>query len=337
MKGESVMTKKIFTMAIALFLTTTILCGCGKEPTLLVDTGITNDIQYENTDFWNKPNELRLVIDYKANTLDTKQPEFEPAGDEITIPSSALSTISKLKAGIKKYFIDNYGIDLSEKLAKQKLKVFSTLTADNGSTTMGYVDTENRNILNLNGVLFSNEYSYLLENTFTHETLHQMGIINQNDGILTEGMTDAFTDLVLCSMGRESVTTPYYFDARTLCYQLIAVDKELPHLYFETKGFSLIKRITEKLEGIPQTLEPSKNIGQKLKDITAVLYTYELGTVASGNDPVYYAYDAQDIVRSYLQTFNPSEEQISYIRHHYLVPDYESYQFKQSANGYEQI
>jgi hypothetical protein len=333
--------KKFYAMVLTLFLMlTSILCGCGKhEAKLLEDSGATNNITYADCSFWHQPNQLRLVINYNANVVDNGEPQYTDTTGEIKVPTSAKSKILDLKSGIIAFFKEHYNIDVSEKLAKQKVRFFETLSARDGSMVMGYVDVSNRNILNLNGLLLT-EYSNLLETTFVHETIHQLGVSNSHDGLLMEGVTDAFADLILCSMGRTAELTPYYYDARILAYQIIKVDKELVHLYFEgDKSVSLSKRISERLSTVPQELEPTKNPGAKLVDMVSVLNSYAHGNVASSNDPLYYQYDAQDIVRAYIQTFDPSDEEIDYVRKHYLLYPYEELKFKEreDGGGYEQI
>ena len=53
-----------------------------------------------------------------------------------------------------------------------------------------------------------------------------------------------------------------------------------------------------------------------------------------GINPYYIAFQAQEIVRSYCQTFNPSNDSIDYIREHYLVEAYEETLIEYNGDAY---
>ena len=323
------------TRIVALFLILAFVFGSIPVEAITCDfgdTGITNYLQYSNYDFWNKNNELGLVTNYSITSIDNKEENFTKLGKK-KLPKKYRKSVEILKEGIKSFFIDFYGIDLSSKLEEQDIKIYSS-DIDEVGTVMGYVVADYPNTLNLNNLIITDEYDYLFNNTYVHETLHQLGIRNTEDAMLMEGITDAYTDLILGYINEKSYTTDLYFEARTLAYQIIRVDDELPHLFFETENFSLSERISQKLSDVKCTLEKETNPGNKLVDILDLLYTYNMGYIASNTDPYYYAYDAQDIVRAYYQTFEPLEGDIDYIRSHYLVEEYESISFKKDGNGY---
>ena len=319
--------KTYFTLFMVLVLS---LSGCSTSSSF-IDTGCTFENPYTDYSYWEQDNQLKLITNYSISSLGDTAPEITEIGTE-TLSNKDSRTIKKLQEGIISYFSENYDIDLTEKISKQEVKIFSS-NLDSG-ITMGYVDPEHQNILNLNEILFTKEYYHLFENTYVHETLHQLGIINTNELLLTEGITDAYTDLIMCYLGKESYPTEYYFEARTLAYQIIAVDKDLPHLYFETDDFSLADRISEKLCLVPQNFVKRDTLGKTLYELLSILFSNNVGVLVSENPPYVYAYDSQEIVRSYCQTFNPSEETIDYIRNHYLLEDFESLIIIQKDSGY---
>lgn len=321
-------TRKFIAIWIALMLIT--LCGCSSATN--IDTGSTNDDTYSNYSFWEQENQLRLVTDFSYEEVEGDKLDGISGIGDIEITENDQKHINELKNGIIEFFKEFYSLDLSQQLSKQKIKIYSSNLEE--STTMGYVDDDYPNILNLNELIFT-DYVGLFENTYVHESLHQLGIRNiDSDQMLIEGLTDAYTDLILTHMGKKSVSTPLYFESRTLAYQLISVDKELPHLFFETKGFSLANRIDEKLKDVERIHHKVKSPGKYLAKLSTVLYSNNIGIMESRTDPYFYAYDAQEIVRAYCQAFNPSHEQIDYIRHHYLIDGYEELEFVKDGDNY---
>lgn len=326
------MKTRITALLIALFTIIT-ASGCSSNNSKNIDTGSTFNKKYNDYMYWSQTNQLRVVANHTVIQESTFENKYTQT-DIQDVPEKEAKTIEVLKDGIISFFKEFYEIDLTYKITKQEVKVF-TSTAHNDSMTMGYVDPEVPNVLNLNQLLFTNEYKPIFENTYIHEALHQLGFIDKNAVILTEGFTDAFTDMILCYIGRDSYTTSIYFDARTLAYQIICVDRDIPHLYLETENFSITKRISERLSDIEEVFEKNANVGKKLELYVQLLYSDRIGDIISGGDNLFfYAYDAQEIVRSYCQTFEPSNEQIDYIRNHYLLEDFEEINVIPGNGGY---
>lgn len=322
------MKTRIIAIWIIIALMLSAICGC----TATIDTGTTNDKHYKNYHFWEQDNQLRLVTHFSVSSEieDNFQNEISGVGEK-ELTEKEMKRIKKLQVGIIKFFQKYYGINLEEKISHQKIRIFDS--QQSGSMTMGYVYDKEPDVLNLNSLLFG-EYSDLFSNTYIHETLHQLGLRNADkDGMLVEGLADAYTDIILTEMGKRSYTTESYFEARTLAYQLIAVDEELPHLFFEKDNFSLSERITERLRDVPKVHRKVKKPGEELVNILQLLFSNNQGMLVCNTDPYFYAYDAQDLVRSYCQTFNPSHEKIDYIRSHYLIDDYESLEFEKDDRG----
>lgn len=315
------MKKNFFALLMVVMMVLT-LTGCSTANNRVTDNGYTNPSSFENYDFWEKENELRIDTSFTLHNSISSEDNFENIPGK-KLPAKYEKTVKKLKNGIIKFFAENYSIDVSEKLNKQIVKVFKTDININ-STTMGYVDSNNPNILNLNELILTEEYSYLFNNTYVHESLHQLGIKNVEEKMLMEGITDAFTDLILCYLGEKSFPTPNYYEARQLAYQIIKVDKEFPKLYFENENFSLSKRITEKLKDVKRTNLECKTPGKNLIGLLSILYSNNLGVLQCNTDPYWYAHDAQAIVYAYCKECNPDQKSIDYIRAHYLVADFEN-------------
>ena len=222
------MKTRLLGLFLVLFVVVISCTGCTSK---ISDTGTTSDIKFKGYDFWEKPNQLRIIITPSIDSIQSDGTEGMTVGTK-TLPANKASIVKELQKGIIAFFKERYNVDVTEKISRQEIRVFSPdLTNYMTGIAFGYVDPSYPDILNLNELLFIDDsYKDLFENTYVHETLHQIGIRNPGEPMLTEGITDAYTDMILCYIGHEkvSVTTPFYFEARTLAYQIIAVDNELP-------------------------------------------------------------------------------------------------------------
>ena len=110
-------TRKLFVVMVTVVLLVVMLTGCADvEATKLpYDTGITNDWEYNNTDFWVAENNIRLVTDIKVEIGDVIEPEFS-AQQFVKMPKKNAKTIEKLKTGMISFFQERYKIDISEKI-----------------------------------------------------------------------------------------------------------------------------------------------------------------------------------------------------------------------------
>lgn len=309
--------------------TTTTNSSIGNSQTATIvsvptDQGKTNEVQYANYNFWSNPISIKLLSDFTLNTI--YEDDINTNSNYLqTFPGEAIQKIKILQDGMIAFFKSNYNVDITKRIQSQRFRVFKYNEKNIDITTLGFVDTENRRFINFNEKLFTDEFYYLFSQTYVHEAIHQLGISNNSDGYLMEGITDALTDMVLTSMGLEFSGTNAYFESRTLAYQLLAVDKKIPILYFTDDNFSLIERISERLNGYSKPIVWCDDVGIKLRDLLSIIYSWHAGVIDSKTDLFPYVFDAQEIVRCYCQSFNPSNDVISYIRSHYLIEDYETF------------
>lgn len=316
---------KIVSIILTIIVLTATFTGCSSSS--LDSSNATNTVIYSDYSFWHSENQLRITLPVNFSHIESNS---LPTGiGELTLSNKYLKKVEKLKLAIINYFQEVYNIDVSEKLNKQELRAFSA-SEFMGDLTMGYVDPTNQNILNLNIELF-NDYKKYFNNTYVHETLHQLGFLSEDSTMITEGIVDALTDLILCKANIQSSPTDTYFDVRILGYQIIATDTYIAEFYLNNSNTKMAHRITTALKEVKRTYKKVRNIGKRLEDLCTGL-TYGIsGTV----DPYFVAFEAQEIVRAYCQTFNPSTETIDYIRSHYLIEDYESVTIVPDGNGFQ--
>lgn len=325
-------TRRLFIAILVTLFCIIFLTGCNGKATELYDTGITNQEEYENYDAWENDNEIRLVLGVSV----IGEEEFDDSGIEtqrsFEVPDKYVKKIQNLREGIISFFNERYQIDVSEEIGKQEIAIFNSYEAN--AETFGYVDPENQNILNLNQKVFK-EDSDKFESTYIHETLHQIGFISITPTLIDEGITDALTDMICCYLDIEPVMTEYYFETRTVAYQLLKADPGIVSAYLEETDFSIIDRINDKLENVPQVYEQTDNLGEFLNYMLRLMYNLTTGNVFDyGFDPYLFAFQAQEIVKAYCQECKPDAETIDYIRAHYLTIDNEFIAVKEDEDGY---
>lgn len=327
------MKKTLSILLVVLFLLS-LLVGCASTSSNIIrtDSGITNNNEYSDYNYWNKPHSIRLVVN-----ITTKAVEYE-GEDQITqyeysrLPRNKEKIIAFLQEGLISFFQETYDIDISSKLKAQEIRMFSSSGASEG--IMGFVDLENANVLNLNDRLLS-DFAFAFETTYVHETIHQIGFRGEKMLLTVEGITDALTDMALCYMGIEPELTEYYSEARSIGYQLLAADPEIVHCYIYNNNFNILQRIDDRLDGFSQEFRRSGHLGNLLENRLEILYGISNNTVwGYSTDPLAFAFEAQEIVFSYCQTTNPSNETIDYIRSHYLVTNYEYIHVIEDSGGY---
>lgn len=326
-------TRKMFAVVLAVIYFIIALTGCASAPAVTAyDTGVTNELEYSNYEFWEKNNTVRLVVDITMHTEENVERGFSEA-KYAELSKSNAKTIEMLKEGMICFFQERYNIDISEKLANQEVRIFSSTGIDEG--VMGYVELgKEDNVLNLNQRLFE-DYSDAFETSYVHETLHQIGFQGEEYLQIVEGITDALADMIMCYIGIEPVLTQNYYECRTIGYQLLAADPEIVSCYLEDDDFDILERINEKLKDVKQPFRQAGHFGKLLENRLQILFGIETRTVwGFSTDPYLFAYEVQEIVKAYCQEFNPDAETIDYIRNHYLVLDYESMSFVQEGEGY---
>ena len=325
-------TRKIFILAFLLGMLSCILCGCADTDgtaTPIKDNGVTNTEVYDNYNAWRRNNQIRLFINISNEMVEGNLDSEVSKIGELELPKSKQKKIDELREGMISYFLEEYKIDISEKLEKQEVAIYTSTGSSEG--VMGYVDIDNPNVLNLNQKLLK-EYSELFETTYVHESLHQIGFHAKKPQYIDEGITDALTDMIFCFMGKEPVLTEYYSDSRCLAYQLLAADPEIVSCYLENDNFEIIERVNQKLKNVPQTLRKVDSLGKRLEDVLSVLYSIKHGAIYP-IDEYCFALEAQEIVKAYCQECNPDDDVIDYIREHYIVLDYEDISISQNFDG----
>ena len=310
--------RKMVTLCLTLILVITSLSGCSSAVT---DSGFINTDVYENTDYW-KEDSINVITNLKTVTENL---EDENAENQQFSKLSAKQEkkVEKLKKCICNYFIEKYGIDFSTKLKKQEVSFFSTRALGNG-VVMGYVDVDNPNELHLN-ILLNKDCKDKFENTYVHETLHQLGFMDKSGKMtyVVEGIVDAYTDLILIENNIKSKVTGIYFETRQLGYQIIAADKNLPKLFVEKKAVS--EYFDNELSSYKQNYAKHNKLAEYLNTLLQALIAINSGTTSSSSqsNAYFYAFDAQSIVQRFCQSQNCDNDTIEYIRKHYLLEDFE--------------
>ena len=200
--------RKMVRLCLTLILAIISLSGCSSSSGV-TDSGFINTDVYEDTDYW-KEDSINVITNLKTVTENL---EDENAENQQFSKLSAKQEkkVEKLKKCICNYFIEKYGIDFSTKLKKQEVSFFSTRALGNG-VVMGYVDVDNPNELHLN-ILLNKDCKDKFENTYVHETLHQLGFMDKSGKMtyVVEGIVDAYTDLILIENNIKSKVTGIYF------------------------------------------------------------------------------------------------------------------------------
>jgi len=316
-------TRKTISIILSVIFALGLLTGCNSPVNSNSETKTT---AYSDYSFWEKENTLRITLPI---TMDSgENAEIINGIGTLELSSKYLKRVDKLKQSMISYFSENYNIDISQKLRNQKLKAFNANDV-NGSMTMGYVDPNQPEYLNLNNMLF-NEYKDYFDNTYVHESLHQIGFISEDSTMITEGIVDALTDLILTNANISSFPTENYSDVRTLGYQILAADKGIVEFYLETDNPSMVNRITEKLKDAKKLCEDVEP-GIRLECLATGLTQ----GISATFDIWYVAFEVQEITRAYCQSFKPDKETIDYIRSYYLVEDYENVGIRTNDEAYE--
>ena len=324
-------TQSMFKMLLVNFLCVLLLCGCSNGKGLY-DNGVTNEQGYEDYQAWEKANEIRLILGISIEGMIEEDHSDIITEKSFDIPNKYDKKIEELREGIISFFNERYHIDVSELIGKQQIAIYTADGINEG--VFGYVEPTNQHILNLNRKIFKEE-SDKFETTYIHETLHQIGFFSKTVSMLDEGITDALTDMICCYMGKSAVSTEYYFESRTLAYQMLKADPEIVKAYLTEEDFCIRERINEKLKDVPQVYEKTDNLGVFLDHMIKALYDLNTGIVFDyGYDPYIFAFQAQEIVKAYCQECNPDTATINYIRAHYLTIDCETVTVKEDSNGY---
>ncbi len=315
------MKKNFFlTFLVALLLITNMMSISACTSTVTDNGFINTDDTYEDISYWETDN-LDLVTNISIKYVDNDS-SFNPTITDLRLSNDQSKKVTVLKKAIHNYFLENYGIDFSEKLKLQKIDFFKNYDIED-NMLLGYVDSDDANKLHLSELLNTQEYMYQFEYTYVHESLHQLGFYDNSGQLhyLIEGIVDAYTDLILVSNGFESNPTDIYFEARQLGYQMISSDRELATVF--VNNLSLQKHINDSLVYYKQNFLKKNNLAQYLEQLIDVFVVINAG-MAYSDDLSFFAFDAQMIVQRFCQSQNCDEAQIEYIRKHYIVKNFEN-------------
>lgn len=177
--------KGVFTMKrtysiIALLLTLIFtLSACGSNSSIgTADQGVVNDTEYNNYSFWMEENQIRILLQMDVH-IEEIPDELATSvkNTPVDLTKRQMATIEKLKAGIEDYFSEVYGLDVSEKLSQQEVRGYEPEDEASQAVqeTLGYVDVNDPNVLNLHTSILTGDQKDLFETVYVHETLHQIG------------------------------------------------------------------------------------------------------------------------------------------------------------------
>lgn len=290
-------------------------------------------INYQNKQyaFW-KTNELRITTEFNvindaekaATVLDQETKDEQEASAKVT------KKVMSFKPGIAKFFKAKYDSDVSGKLDKlKKVYIFSS-DKYKGQNLYGYIDNESDTI-HLNKDILSSQL--LLQSIFTHETMHYLGIRpaknSKNEGeYFIEGMADALADDCMSYQKKKFHNSDYYAVAMNLCKQVNIVNPEIVKNAVTKDDYNIMSDFDVRLKNVKQSCRKISGISENLENCVRTM-----NQDVSEMDVFFLALQAQDIITSYLKTFNPEKEQIEKIRKFYVVENYEDIVLKKAANG----
>lgn len=241
-----------------------------------------------------------------------------------------MKQVDEIKSDIKKFFIENYSVDVSEKI--DKLDIVYTYSSDEfkGQKLAGFVDSEGKTV-NISQEILTDEIK--LNTVITHEMMHYIGIKpvnNSNAGMYCiEGLADSLAEECLEYSNKKFLGTPYYENARRLWNQIKVVDKEIIRNAVSKDNYDIMSNFDKRLKNVKCTFKKVPNISDNLEN--------SINTVNQTNDEAeifYLQLQSQDIVISYIKTFNPDKNQIKKIRENYLFEDYEEIVVKEKNGQY---
>ena len=298
---------------------------------LIIGVGIKyyNEKQYA---FWEK-NELRITTDFDVVTDDEKAATAlnQDIKNEKEADKKVLKKLKDLKAGMNQFFANKYKVDMSKKLDKLK-KVYIYSSDDyNGQTLYGYVDNK-ENKVHLNEKALKDDV--LLQSVFTHEVMHYLGIApvkNTESGMyFIEGLADMLAEECFSFQNKKFQNSPYYEVSMNLWKQIKVVDTNIIKEALTKENYDIMSKFDERLKKIKPTFKKVKSISDTLENSIKTATQY----VNSSNQENFLTIQAQDIVISYIKTFEPSRKQINAIRKHYVLDNYENIEIKKIGDKY---
>ncbi len=272
--------------------------------------------------FWEQK-EVRLIINAKLEEAKDDEPTKE---SDYQISQELNAALNDLKGGISEFFKFEYDIDVSKKLEKMAIRVFSQKVSGDGFTG-GYTE-KGKSYININECIFTDYPEYIIS-SYLHETMHYIGFISENQTMIDDGMAEYMAAKVASFIGITYLPSECYSYYTLIAEQLCAVNEEyLVKAYLTKKDFDVCEHIEETLKNVNQSCLKVDSIGDHLN-----LMVETLGK-DYGNYSYGMAFEAQEIVACYCRQFSPSKEQIEKIRSSYFVEDFEEVKIKEVEGGY---
>lgn len=316
------MNNKIRILAIIMMLT--LLTACGKTNAVKESVVEENAVTY-NDEYWKQENQMRLPL--KVNTGKAKD-ETVYTESTYEIPDEQIASFKELNICISNFFQEKYGIDVSERLDKEEVKVFNTPIKN---SFIGGYTKKGESCINLNELLFTDEnFKVLLNSSYLHETMHYLGIISSlYQGGIDEGIAEHLAIQVAKYAGITYVPTESYFWYKMVADQLCVVnEKEIVQGYLTNEKFDIYTHISKAVRNVKQQYRKVKDPGKLLYNLLPAL-----GNDTYGAKGYWMAFMAQDIINAYCKTFKPNEEEIEQMRKFYIVSDIETAEIIETDDG----
>ena len=268
--------------------------------------------------FWEAENQLRILGPYCSNEQHSEGDNVFNSERKIVgvVSEEDLQELQQIMNGMKKFFAEEYDVDISTKIDELPTIRTFTMEAKDGIILDGYYEPS-LNQLALRKEVLNDKVAR--NAVFVHEMLHYLGFSQQNCGIFLEGLTDALSVKCQEYLGLEVYQSNAYDLSRKLGFQILEVDKELVKKAFTEPDFDIYSRINERLANVKQPITQidAKDIAPNLDWCVSCIF------FSPYQDTTSLQFQAQEIVACYLKTFEPTEAQIEVIRQNYIVADYE--------------
>ena len=275
----------------------------------------SSDVEVENFDFWHENNILVLTkVDVEA---DSNQPSIENEISKLKAVdyqknSKDEMTFGRLIYGINSFFLNNYNIDVAEKMSQMDIAPFEAETNITGYTIPG------ESKIHLNSSLLGNgEEKEFLEETFLHESMHYLR--GAEGSSLEEGLAEYMAQKCAEYIGIEYTPSEEYAAHCRIVETLFTANPDLEKELFSSPDFTLEEEVTSKTCDFPQIYQSVEDCGQFL-NVSADFLNLSHQEM---DEEMLLNFTVQEILTAYAKSFEPSEEQISKIRNLYFVDNFE--------------
>ncbi len=197
-------------------------------------------------------------------------------------------------------FFDEKGLDVSSDLDKLTTTYIFEQSTNSGRETWGFYRYNTYNIYLNVSILNDEDFMKFI---YIHELIHYLGFIDDETSMLMEGLADAITERVLGYYYENSYDVP-----RALCHQLLIADDLLIPYVFHGGDFD--DRIDARLNSIYDYPKPSNTL-----DFQLYIIEYDNINIEKYHD---YVRNCQEIISSYCNTFNLTNEQQNDIELYYV-------------------